>query len=136
MLILVVIVLGTVGFFGFGATVHYETHWLGPVLTFGLANMSLAFASTCVFGYVIDSYPRLSEEAFVAINARNFLTFGLTYFVNDWLAKDGALNVFCTLGGLFLFVCLLTFPLWVFGKRIRGAIARTGWLQSFMNDDV
>ncbi len=53
-LVVVVTILGTVGFFGFGATVHYQTHWLGPVLTFGLANMSLAFASTCVFGYVID----------------------------------------------------------------------------------
>jgi MFS family permease len=81
-LIIVVIITGTVGFFGFGATVHYQTHWSGPVLTFGLANMSLAFASTCVFGYVIDSYPKLNEEAFVAINARNLLTFGLTYFVN------------------------------------------------------
>jgi MFS family permease len=86
-LIVVVIILGTVGFFGFGATVHYETHWSGPVLTFGLANMSLAFASTCVFGYVIDSYPKLNEEAFVAINARNLLTFGLTYFVNNWLVS-------------------------------------------------
>ena len=82
-LLSVVIVLGTVGFFGFGACVHYQTHWSGPVLTFGLANMSLAFASSCVFGYVIDSYEKLSEEAFVAINARNFLTFGLTYFVNN-----------------------------------------------------
>ena len=86
-LLCIVAVLGTVGFFGFGATIHYQTHWTGPVLCFGLANMALAFASTCVFGYVIDSYPRLSEEAFVAINARNLLTFGLTYFVNDWLAK-------------------------------------------------
>ena len=134
-LILVVIVLGTVGFFGFGATVHYQTHWSGPVLTFGLANMALAFGSTCVFGYVIDSYPKLNEEAFVAINARNLLTFGLTYFVNDWLAKDGALEVFCTLGGLFLFVTLLTVPLWIFGKRIRSKIGRTEWLQRFMNDD-
>ncbi len=39
--------------------------------------------------------------AFVAINARNLLTFGLTYFVNDWLAKDGALNVFNVLGSTF-----------------------------------
>ena len=56
--------------------------------------MSLAFASTCVFGYVLvshdyvcppvfcllcvqDCYPRLAEEAFVAINTRNILTFGL-----------------------------------------------------------
>ena len=111
-LIIVTIILGTVGFFGFGITVHYETHWSGPVITFGLANMSLAFASTCVFGYVIDSYPKLNEEAFVAINARNLLTFGLTYFVNSWLVKAGALQVFCILGALFLIVCLLTLPLW------------------------
>lgn len=134
-LIIVVIILGTVGFFGFGATVHYQTHWSGPVLTFGLANMALAFGSTCVFGYVIDSYPKLNEEAFVAINARNLLTFGLTYFVNDWLVKDGALEVFCILGGLFLIVCLLTVPLWIFGKRIRSWIGRNAWLQRFMNDD-
>jgi hypothetical protein len=54
--------------------------------------MALAFASTCVFGYVFDSYPKLNEEAFVAINAWN-LTFGLIYFVNSWLAKDGVLQV-------------------------------------------
>lgn len=54
-LMVVVVILGTVGFYGFGATVHYETHWSGPVLTFGFANMALAFASTCVFGYVLVS---------------------------------------------------------------------------------
>lgn len=54
-LILVSVVLGTVGFFGFGATIHYETHWAGPVLCFGLANMSLVFASTCVFGYIVST---------------------------------------------------------------------------------
>lgn len=96
-----VLILGITGFFGFGATVHYQTHWLGPVLTFGLANMATAFEAGCVFGYVIDSYEDLAEEAFVAINARNLLTFGLTYFVNDWLARDGALNVFNVLGSTF-----------------------------------
>lgn len=54
-LMVVVVILGAVGFFGFGASVHYATHWSGPVLTFGLANMALAFASTCVFGYVLVS---------------------------------------------------------------------------------
>lgn len=61
-LIIPVMILGIVGFFGFGATVHYHTHWSGPVLTFGFANMSMAFANGCVFGYVIDSYQHLSEE--------------------------------------------------------------------------
>ena len=62
MLIIVVMLLGIVGFFGFGATVHYKTHWLGPVLCFGFANMAVAFATACVFGYVIDAHEELSEE--------------------------------------------------------------------------
>lgn len=111
-LMIVATILGVVGFFGFGATVEYKTHWFGPVFCFGLANMSLAFASTCVFGYIVDSYKEHNEEAFVAINARNLLTFGLTYFVNGWLDAQGPLRVFSVLGALFLFVCLLTIPLW------------------------
>lgn len=134
-LIIIVAILGAAGFFGFGATVHFATHWSGPVLTFGLANMSMAFASTSVFGYVIDCYPQLSEEVFVSVNARNLLTFGFTYFVNNWLEKDGALVMFSVLGGLFLFVCFLTLPMWVFGKRIRSRIGRTQWLQDFMKDE-
>lgn len=58
-LMVVVVLTGTVGFYGFGVTVHYETHWTGPVLTYGLANMSLAFATTCCFGYVLVSSARL-----------------------------------------------------------------------------
>ncbi|PSR77053.1 major facilitator superfamily domain-containing protein [Coniella lustricola] len=111
-LMAVSVVLGAVGFFGFGATVAAQTHWTGPVLCFGLANMSLVFGATCVFGYIIDSYRSHNEEAFVAINSRNLLTFGMTYFVNSWLAAQGTLVVFSMLGALFLFVCLLTVPLW------------------------
>lgn len=135
-LILVTVILGTVGFFGFGATVHFQTHWAGPVLCFGFANMSLVFAATCVFGYVIDSYKTHNEEAFVAINSRNLLTFGLTYFVNDWIAEQGALVVFCILGGLFLFVCSLTIPLWyVFVFALRYAISADTATQDFWQKD-
>jgi hypothetical protein len=113
-----VLILGIVGFFGFGATLHYKTHWIGPVLCFGIANLAMTFETGCVFGYIIDSYEDLSEEgltlrflrcslltfylvAFVAINARNLLTFGLTYFVNDWVTNEGPLNVFNVLGSSF-----------------------------------
>ena len=133
-LMIVVVIFGTVGFFGFGATVHYQTHWAGPVLTYGFANVALAFGGVCVFGYVLDSYPNLAEEAFVAINARNFLTFGLTYFVNSWLKRDGALAVFNVLGSCFLAVCVLAIPLWVYGKRIRAKIAGMESVQRFMYD--
>ncbi|KAI0836676.1 MFS general substrate transporter [Hypoxylon sp. FL0890] len=133
--IIISFLVGVAGFFGFGATVHFQTHWTGPVLCFGLANMSLALSNASVFGYIIDSHKELSEEAFVAINARNLLTFGLTYFVNDWLARDGVLKVFNVLGGVFVAVNALTIPLWIFGKRLRSFIARNKALYQFMHED-
>ena len=96
--------------------------------------MALAFMSSCVFGYVIDSHKNVAEEAFVAINTRNFLTFGFTYFVVNWFLADGVLVVFSVLGGLFLFVCISTVPLWVFGKRARAWIAHKHFLTEFMVD--
>ncbi|EAU29694.1 conserved hypothetical protein [Aspergillus terreus NIH2624] len=127
-------ILGVAGFYGFGATIHYQTHWTGPVLTYGLVNASLAVCSTCVFGYIIDAYNALGEEAFVAVNARNFLSFGVLYFINEWLAKDGVLEVFIVLGSLFVFTSLLTIPLWIFGKRFRAKTDRIVWLKNYMKD--
>ncbi|KAH8791702.1 hypothetical protein F5882DRAFT_427408 [Hyaloscypha sp. PMI_1271] len=119
-----ILILGIVGFFGFGATLHYKTHWIGPVLCFGIANLTMTFET----GY-------LSEEAFVAINPRNLLAFGLTYFANNWVTNEGPLNVFNVLGSSFIAVVVLTIPLWIFGKKIRSAIARNDILTRFMKDD-
>ena len=57
-----------------------------------------------------------------------------TYFVNAWLAKDGALAIFNVLGSCLLAVCCLTVPLWIFGKRIRSWVARNDFLNEFMSD--
>lgn len=133
-LIFVVVILGTVGFYGFGATVHYQSQWTGPVLTYGFSNMAMAFASTCLFGYVLDCYPTLNAEAFVALNQRNFLAFGMTYVIEDWLADSGTLNVFVVLGSVLLTTCACTIPLWVFGKKCRSWIGRNEWLTKFMSD--
>jgi len=61
-LVIIPLFLGVAGFYGFGATVNYQTHWSGPVICFGLANMALAFLNCCVFGYVLDAHGDLSEE--------------------------------------------------------------------------
>lgn len=74
--------------------------------------MSLVFAANCVYGYILDCYRKHNAEAFVAINTRNLITFGFSYIVTPWLARDGPLKTFCTLGAIFTGCCLLTIPLW------------------------
>jgi hypothetical protein len=81
--------------------------------------MTFVPASTCV----IDSYPKLNEEAFVAINARNLLRFRLVYFVNSWLAGDGVVGFLHFERALF--VC----------HFLDCAVGRNAFLQRFMNDD-
>lgn len=130
----VVALTGAVGFYGFGLTVHYQTHWTGPVLTYGICSLSLAFVSTCMFGYVLDSHPNLNEEAFVVINARAVLGFGLFYVLAPWLMTSGILNVFVVFGSITLFTCALVIPLWIFGKRWRSWIARNELLQRLTSD--
>lgn len=105
-------ILGVIGFFGFGITIHYKTHWLGPVACYGTAYTSLVFMVVCVFGYILDCYRKHNAEAFVAINSRNTLTFGLTFIANPWLQHGGPMEVFCVLGSVFVFCSLLAIPLW------------------------
>lgn len=133
-LMIAVAITGPVGFYAFGLSIHYQSHWSGPVISYGICSFALAVSSTSLFGYVLDSYPTLNEEAFVAINARDLLGFGLTYIIDSWLKKDGVLNVFIVFGSLTLFACLMTIPLWVYGKQWRSWIAKNSLLQSLTRD--
>jgi hypothetical protein len=76
---IVMVILGTVGYFGFGLSVLYEMHWSGPVIIYGIAYTALAFAATCPFGYALDSHPHLKEEVFVAMNARNIFAWSYLF---------------------------------------------------------
>lgn len=111
-LMFISLVMGVIGFFGFALTIHFKVHWTGPVMCFGAAYGSLVFSTTCVFGYVLDAYRKHNAEAFVAINSRNLLTFGMTYIVNSWLENQGPLAVFSTLGAIHIGTSTLTIPLW------------------------
>lgn len=83
--IILPMIIGIAGFYGFGATIHYQTHWSGPVLCFGLANMSLAIGNACVFGYVIDAHKELSEEGESKFcNSQMFLIPMLTMVQHSW----------------------------------------------------
>lgn len=50
--------------------------------------------------------------------------YGLSNFANPWVAKDGPLEIMSVFGGTSVFLCLLAFPVYVFGKRLRSWWAR------------
>ncbi|KAI5117939.1 hypothetical protein M0805_002052 [Coniferiporia weirii] len=119
----------TMGWFGWAVSASKEELWIGPVIFFSLLNFGQAVGSIAVVSYVIDAHPNYAPEAFATINAvKNLFSFGLTYFVTTWIMNQGVLKTFCTIGGINMWVCLMTIPMYIYGKRARSWVHRTPWM--------
>jgi len=56
--------------------------------------------STSVIVYALDAYRESSNEIFIMnMFFKNFLFYGLSLFVNNWAAADGAGDVYSVFGG-------------------------------------
>ncbi|EGO25031.1 hypothetical protein SERLADRAFT_438636 [Serpula lacrymans var. lacrymans S7.9] len=96
---------------------------------FMVIPLLLATTIGWVVSYVVDAHSNYAPEAFATINCiKNLFTFGLTYYVVPWLTAQGVLRTFCTIGGINIWVCLMTIPMYVYGKRARSWVHRTPWM--------
>lgn len=67
----------------------------------------------------------ISIEAFTCMMIfKNIFSFGLTYKGYDWLVSGGIAHVFNSVASVQIGICMLTIPLYIFGKRNRSFFAR------------
>ena len=133
-----VIVFSSVGLFVYGYLCHQFASaelcaFLDGILAFGVTIGLISLGQ-----YALDAYRDLSNEIFImTMTFKNFLFYGLTWFVNDWIAKKGREQMFFVWGGIDIFVvrlkifpsmlifqCLLAIPIYIFEKRLRSLWAR------------
>lgn len=50
---------------------------------------------------------------------KNIFSFILAYFAYDWVFRSGFENIFIAFGCIEIFLCLLSIPMYVLGKRNR-----------------
>ncbi|KIX06758.1 uncharacterized protein Z518_04734 [Rhinocladiella mackenziei CBS 650.93] len=114
------------GFFGWGEAAYQQDPWPVPVVVcLGLINLGVQLGTTSVVTYVVDCHREQAGEAFATMNfIKNFFAFGLTFYLNGWIASQGVRNVFFVIGGITIGVTLLTIPMYVFGKRARSWVFR------------
>jgi hypothetical protein len=98
------------------------------ILGFGLSFLNIA-----VYGYITDCLRDHAPEAFASINLRNIYSFGMNYFIAGWITDEGPLEVFCIIGGVHIFICLMTIPMYVFGKKCRSMTARLPIYKAIMS---
>ncbi|KAK3312729.1 major facilitator superfamily domain-containing protein [Apodospora peruviana] len=121
LLIVPAVVLSAIAYFLFG---HFVIEpGVSPVAMatlWGLATASLQFVMMAVGTYCVDAYRASSVEIFISTMViKNFLFFGFTYFLNDWVAQWGGRRMFYCIAGIQIGLCLTTIPLYVYGKQLR-----------------
>ncbi|QKX53820.1 uncharacterized protein TRUGW13939_00900 [Talaromyces rugulosus] len=86
----------------------------------GLTIVGICFVTGPCSSYAIDAFRGMSNEIFVAnVMFKNFLFFGYSYFINDWVTSGGPADPFYIFGGISAALILTTIPVYVFGKRYR-----------------
>ncbi|KAH8116697.1 hypothetical protein DFH11DRAFT_1576823, partial [Phellopilus nigrolimitatus] len=133
----------TIGYFGWAVSASLEEPWIAPAIFYSLINFDMH-----VVTYIVDSHSRFALEAFATKGIfRSFFSFGITYVITDWIANQSmslvfaslstwsklkylVLRTFCTIGGINIGVCLMTIPMYIYGKRARSWVYRTSWMPS------
>ncbi|KAB5545739.1 major facilitator superfamily domain-containing protein [Coniochaeta sp. 2T2.1] len=103
-----------------GLTYHYQTHWAGPVVGFGVLTAGAQMGVSLSMTYALDCHKELSVELMVAVaSIKSSIAWIWTWIINDWIAADGMLMVFMIIAGINVVVHLSTILLFLKGKSIR-----------------
>jgi MFS family permease len=120
------------GLFGYGyVTQHagspYVAATLHGIIIFGVMALMVATST-----YALDAYRDLNNEIFImGMLFKNFLLYGFTYFINNWLAKAGPQHVFNVFGATGFGVMVGLPVMYVFGKKYRSFWCRNNLLEKF-----
>jgi hypothetical protein len=104
------------GLFAWGQSISVEDPWPVPaIVCLGLMNLGIQLGATGAVTYVVDCHREKAGEALAVMNSmKNSFAFGMTFYLNDWLAKSGVRDTFFTIGGITLGLTLLTIPMYVY----------------------
>ncbi|EKJ73008.1 hypothetical protein NXS19_014233 [Fusarium pseudograminearum] len=122
--------LSASGFFGWGQSLSKGEPWPIPViLCLGLINVGIQLGIVGVVSYVVDSHRHEAVESYAIMSfAKNIFGFGMTFYMNDWIALQGVRDAFFVIGGITIGVSMATIPMYIFGKRARSFAFRNGFL--------
>ena len=108
-----------------------QSYWTPPVtavihaiLLFGILVGAIASSA-----YILDAFRDMSNEVFIMMMAfKNFFFYGMSYYVNNWIARGGPMQMFGCFAGISALFVLLGIPMYLLGKRYRGFWARHNFM--------
>jgi len=109
------------GLYGFGYGAQSAITVYGLAAIHGIMLFGITIIAICTTNYALDSYREHSTEIYImSMIFKNFFFYGLSTFVNNWLADSGPGVMFLTFGSITVGLCLTSIPMYIYGKRYRG----------------
>ncbi|KAL3490085.1 major facilitator superfamily domain-containing protein [Aspergillus germanicus] len=103
-----------------GLAYHYQTHWSGPIVGFGVLSAGAQMGATLSMSYALDCHIELSAEIMVTISClKSAVAWIWTWCINDWIDANGLLVVFMVIASLNVVVYGSTLGFYFWGKRAR-----------------
>lgn len=116
-------IFSTAGFLGYGLSIDRGAPLAVPITFMALYSLSIPFATSASFTYVIDCHPKDANQAFVTINfAKAVFIFIASMFVNGWYSARGPREVFIWITVLNFAFSVMTIPMYVYGKKFRSFV--------------
>lgn len=126
----------SIGLIGFGWSTFDQNLWIVPTIFLGLLGFGSSLASTVAITYCVDCYRLYAAEALVSMNfLKNVLGLVFSIFVPPFLESSGSQVSFVVYGCIELGLCLLTIPMYHFGKIARAYCDEHNYVQNLYATD-
>lgn len=88
-------ILNFVGVAIAGPCYHYKTHWIGPIIGFGVLSIGAQMGCNLSMTYALDCHKELSGELMITVSViKSLIAWAWSWFINDWIALNGMMTVY------------------------------------------
>jgi MFS family permease len=128
-LVVPMMIFSSIGLYGFGITAGNVTKygWLIPDVFLGFVIIGMVMGAVASALYIVDAHRQIAVEAFTCLLIfKNMFSFVLTYYAYDWITGSlgSVRGTFIIIGSIQVGICLLSVPMYIFGKRNRSFFYR------------
>ncbi|EXJ79324.1 hypothetical protein A1O3_08826 [Capronia epimyces CBS 606.96] len=122
LLVLPTLVFSAIGLYGFGITAQDVARygWIVPDVFLAFIIVSMVMGAIASAQYLLDAHRDIAVEAFTNLLIfKNIFSFILAYNAYNWVFAIRIQHLFIIFGSIEIAICLLSIPMYVYGKKSR-----------------
>ncbi|KAL2418100.1 hypothetical protein ABEF95_000506 [Exophiala dermatitidis] len=122
LLVIPTLIFSAIGLYGFGITAQDVKRygWIVPEVFLAFIIMSMVMGAIASAQYLLDAHREIAVEAFTNLMMfKNFFSFILAYHAYNWVFAIRIKPLFIIFGSIEIAICLLSIPMYIYGKKSR-----------------